>query len=327
MYADADSYRTIGNLRDGFAMAKQHIVSIDDEGFILKLVETVLKKDYEVSVFQDAVEALEAFQSGLKADLIICDINMPQLDGFGLHEKIRELPDLKRVPFIYLTALNDRQHFRQGMQQGADDYLTKPFTPAELIEAVEIRFNRTSSLRDEKVSLEILSLGGAGATAGGEILHYEAKKVIALLLYLITHEGKVPLRIIPGDLWSEEVGENNIHVLINRARKTFDGYAQFPVLGDILTLKLLESYDWDAEEFEKAAKNAIKVQHSGECEKAIQLYKGIFLPGFDAPWVEQQRSYYDSLYLDLLELSIELAPNETARKSAEGRLQAFLQND
>ncbi len=310
-------------------MAKKHIVSIDDEGFILKLVEAVLQKDYQLTTFHEASSALEAFKTGLKADLIICDINMPQMDGFEFHETLRQEADLKAVPFIYLTALNDRRHFRQGMQQGADDYLTKPFTPDELKEAVEARFSRTSLLRDEgeQAKIKILSLGGVGASAEGKYLQYEAKKVIALFLYLLTHEGKVPLRIIPGDLWYEEVGENNIHVLINRARKTFEGYARFPVQGDILTLELLFSYEWDAELFEKAAKTALKNKQYSDLEKAIQLYKGMFLPSFDAPWAEQQRSYYDSLYLELLELSAEVAPNEAAQKSAEARLQTYLQGD
>ena len=155
-------------------------------------------------------------------------------------------------------------------------------------------------------------------------MQYEAKKVIALLLYLITHDGEVPLRIIPGDLWSKEVGENNIHVLINRARKTFKGYASFPVNGDILTLALHTSYEWDAELYESAAKEGLTEKKHTAIERAIQLYKGIFLPNFDAPWVDQQRSYYDSLYFDLLELSIEAAPNKPSQQSAEARLKTFL---
>lgn len=306
-------------------MPRRKIVSIDDESFILKLVEAVLSEDYDVTTFSDSEEALAACQGGLKADLIICDINMPKLDGFELHEALRNHDDFKSVPFIYVTALTDRKHFRQGMQQGADDYLTKPFTPKELKEAVEARFERTHELLAEDTVLKILSLGGVGASAQGEYLHYEAKKVIALLLYLITHDGKVPLRIVPGDLWREEVGENNIHVLINRARKTFENYVRFPVEGDILKLELVSPYEWDAALFETAAKEGLAAEKSTAIEKAIQLYKGVFLPGFDDPWAEQQRSYYDSLFFGLLELSIEVASNATSRRSAESRLEAFLE--
>lgn len=308
-------------------MRQKHIVSIDDEGFLLKLVEAILQTDYKVTTFQDSQRAVEAFRSGLVADLIICDINMPHMDGFALHEAIRDLDRVKSVPFIYLTALNDRNMFRQGMRQGADDYLTKPFTPDELKSAVEARLARKTELYEEERVLKILSLGGVGASVAGKYLHYEAKKVVALLLYLIVHEGKVPLRIIPGDLWHEDVGENNIHVLINRARKTFENFVHFPVIGDILTLDLLLSYEWDAELFEKAARLALDKQTYTDTEKAILLYKGVFLPGFEAPWAEQQRSYYDSLYLSLLELSSELAPNATAQKSAQTRLESFLQGN
>ena len=134
-------------------MTKRRIVSIDDEVFILKLVDSVLKDQYEVTTFSDSPSALQAFKEGLEADLIICDINMPHTDGFELHEAVRKETDLKAVPFIYLTALNDRQTFRKGMQQGADDYLTKPFTPDELKEAVEVRFQRMASLVTMKISL------------------------------------------------------------------------------------------------------------------------------------------------------------------------------
>jgi len=306
-------------------MPKKIVVSIDDESFILKLVEAVLKDEYDVHTFSDSEEALAACENDLKPDLIICDINMPKLDGFELHESLRTHDELKSVPFIYVTALTDRKHFRQGMQQGADDYLTKPFSPQELKDAVEARFERTDELLSEEVILKVLSLGGVGASAQGTYLQYEAKKVVALLLYLITHDGEVPLRIIPGDLWRKEVGENNIHVLINRARKTFEGYVRFPVKGDILTLELLTAYEWDAALFEEAAKEGVDSQKSTEIEKAIQLYKGVFLPGFDDPWAEQQRSYYDSLFFKLLELSIDVAKNKTAQESAQARLESFLE--
>lgn len=305
-------------------MAKKHIVSIDDEGFTLKLIESVLSDAYNVTTFQDSKEALEAFKKGLEADLIICDINMPQMDGFELHEALRKQTKLRAIPFIYLTALLERKHFRQGMQQGADDYLTKPFTPSELKEAVAVRFERAETLREKPV-LKILSLGGVGASAEDKYLQYEAKKVIALLLYLITHDGKVPLRIVPSDLWHEEVGENNIHVLINRARKTYEGYASFPVIGDVLTLKLEVECDWDAQVFEQAALTALSTKNSSSIEKAILLYKGVFLPSFEAPWAEQQRSYYESLYLKLLELSIDQASNQSSKESARARLEAFLE--
>ncbi len=77
-----------------------------------------------------------------KPDLILCDIRMPQMDGYDLLDKFRDEGFFQRVPFIYLTALTERKKFRQGMELGADDFLTKPFTREELTGAIETQLNK-----------------------------------------------------------------------------------------------------------------------------------------------------------------------------------------
>lgn len=307
-----------------------HIVSIDDEPNIRKLIASILSPAYRVSAFADAESALGALKE-LEPDLIICDIDMPGLDGLGLHQELREEPSLRALPFIFLTGLASREHFRQGMRQGADDYLTKPFTSGELLEAVKVRLERSSQLRTEAEAadpkLTVTSLGGAGLNANGDYLKYEAKKVIELLLYLLTRKHPAQLRGLRGDLWRKPVGENNVHVLIGRARKTYAGVAEFKVDGDDLSVNLLVPLSWDALTFEKSAEAALSSGAYGDLERAIGLYQGAFLPGFDSPWASAQRDYYESLYLDLLERSLGNAPNEAARESAETRLASFLEGD
>src|SRR5665647_917650 len=75
-------------------------------------------------------------------DLIICDIMMPVLDGYGLLHLVSKNDHLKSVPFIFLTAKTERNDFRKGMAMGADDYITKPFTDIELLNAVESRLQK-----------------------------------------------------------------------------------------------------------------------------------------------------------------------------------------
>jgi len=75
-------------------------------------------------------------------DLIICDIMMPVLDGYGLLHLVSKNDHLKSVPFIFLTAKTERNDFRKGMEMGADDYITKPFTDIELLNAVESRLQK-----------------------------------------------------------------------------------------------------------------------------------------------------------------------------------------
>lgn len=82
-----------------------------------------------------------------RPDIVICDIMMPVLDGYGVLHIFNKNPQLAGIPFIFLTAKTERADFRKGMELGADDYLTKPFDESELLSAVESRLNRLQSLR------------------------------------------------------------------------------------------------------------------------------------------------------------------------------------
>lgn len=75
-------------------------------------------------------------------DLILCDIAMPEIDGFGVLQALRGNPLTAQIPFIFLTAKTERSDWRQGMELGADDYLTKPFTRSELLSAIQTRLKR-----------------------------------------------------------------------------------------------------------------------------------------------------------------------------------------
>ncbi|GAB4026735.1 response regulator [Spirosoma koreense] len=86
-----------------------------------------------------------------RPDLIICDIMMPVLDGYGVLHIVNKNPDLNGIPFIFLTAKSERIDFRKGMELGADDYLTKPFDDTELLSAVEGRLNRFRSVGPSKL--------------------------------------------------------------------------------------------------------------------------------------------------------------------------------
>jgi DNA-binding response OmpR family regulator len=82
-----------------------------------------------------------------KPSLIVCDIMMPELDGYGVLHLIRKNEGTEQIPFIFLTAKTERNDFRKGMEMGADDYITKPFEDIELLNAVEIRLKKASILK------------------------------------------------------------------------------------------------------------------------------------------------------------------------------------
>ncbi len=81
-----------------------------------------------------------------KPSVIVCDIMMPELDGYGVLHLLRKNPDTQNIPFIFLTAKTERGDFRKGMEMGADDYITKPFEDIELLNAVEVRLRKSQIL-------------------------------------------------------------------------------------------------------------------------------------------------------------------------------------
>ena len=81
-----------------------------------------------------------------KPSLIVCDIMMPELDGYGVLHLLKKNPSTSNIPFIFLTAKTERGDFRKGMEMGADDYVTKPFEDIELLNAIEVRLKKAELL-------------------------------------------------------------------------------------------------------------------------------------------------------------------------------------
>lgn len=80
-------------------------------------------------------------------DLVLCDIMMPELDGYGVLHILNKNPKTSSIPFIFLTAKAEKGDFRKGMSMGADDYLTKPFEEADLLDVIELRLQKAEALR------------------------------------------------------------------------------------------------------------------------------------------------------------------------------------
>lgn len=119
-----------------------HILLIEDEMQIRENVaELLTMKGFDVSTATNGMNGVT--QAMLKQpDLILCDIMMPEMDGYQVLETIRRNRSLSTVPFVFLTAKADSTDFRRGMTLGADDYLTKPFTIDSLLTAIDGRLQR-----------------------------------------------------------------------------------------------------------------------------------------------------------------------------------------
>lgn len=87
-----------------------------------------------------------------KPDVIVCDIMMPELDGYGVLHLLRKNQETENIPFLFLTAKTERSDFRKGMEMGADDYITKPFEDIELLNAIEIRLKKAAILGNKYAS-------------------------------------------------------------------------------------------------------------------------------------------------------------------------------
>jgi len=120
------------------------ILVIEDEPEMRRNLSTLLRyKDYLPLEADNGRRGLEVARRE-QPDLILCDVMMPELDGYGVLRALQADPELASVPFIFLTAKGEKDDLRSGMNFGADDYLTKPVGNAELVEAIEARLHRTA---------------------------------------------------------------------------------------------------------------------------------------------------------------------------------------
>src|SRR5947209_6693009 len=125
---------------------KKKVLVIEDEPSIRNNIMLMLKVErYAATGAENGRVGLELARSD-PPDLILCDVMMPEMDGFAVLEALRAEPRLAEIPFIFLTALDDRSSTRRGMNLGADDYLPKPFTRNELMEAVNSRLKKFENL-------------------------------------------------------------------------------------------------------------------------------------------------------------------------------------
>ncbi len=116
------------------------ILVIDDDSFILQLIQNILQPEgYDVIVAADGVYGMTLMRD-TKPDLVLLDIMMPGPDGYQVLESIRKHSD---VPIIMITAKLDVDSIKQAVDLGADDYVKKPFTPAELVARIHAKLRRT----------------------------------------------------------------------------------------------------------------------------------------------------------------------------------------
>jgi DNA-binding LytR/AlgR family response regulator len=153
------------------------ILIIEDEVQLARNISILLKAEkYDVNVASNGKEGLELVISW-RPDLIICDIMMPGIDGYGVFSALQINPVTAAIPFIFLTAKVERSDWRKGMELGADDYISKPFSSDELIRAVETRLQKF-----QKVKAYVLS-ENTGVSEHDKQKRYKPEDKILLKLH------------------------------------------------------------------------------------------------------------------------------------------------
>lgn len=123
------------------------ILVIEDNLEVRENLEEILElSNYEVNSAENGKIGVEKALAA-PPDLIICDVMMPELDGFGVLHILSKKPATSKIPFIFLTAKAEKTDFRKGMSMGADDYITKPFDGVELLDAIEVRLRKSEKIQ------------------------------------------------------------------------------------------------------------------------------------------------------------------------------------
>jgi len=140
------------------------------------IVEALELLDFEALGAENGLVGVQFAQEHLP-DLIICDIMMPELDGYGVLEALRQVPETATIPFIFLSAKADKTDIRQGMNKGADDYLTKPFTVEELRSAIAARLEKQAAHQRIETKLRSSESQFRQLAQREELLNYLASQI------------------------------------------------------------------------------------------------------------------------------------------------------
>ncbi|WP_017660696.1 hybrid sensor histidine kinase/response regulator [Baaleninema simplex] len=268
------------------------ILIIEDEQDIREIVVEILSEaDYETLEAENGAVGIElASQHSL--DLIICDVMMPELDGYGVLRALRQNPVTQTVPFIFLTAKAEKTQIRQGMELGADDYLPKPFTIAELLATVATRLEKKAAL--ERVS------------------QYKLDELRHNLTRSLPHELLTPLNGILGyATFLEEDGHSMDRAEIQEMAASISTSARrlHHLIQNFLLYAQLELVKGDSRRMQLLLR--------GQTESARKAIETV------AREIAQQYDRLDDLYLQLDDASLAVAENWIAKAIAELTDNAF----
>lgn len=204
------------------------ILIVDDEKDIVEFLEYNLRNEgFKVITAHNGEEALTKLPE--KPDLIILDVLMPKMDGYITCERIRELPEFKKTPVLFLTAKSSEVDEVKGLNLGADDYIIKPISIKKIVARVKSNLRKAGSLigGNIKIGPLVIDRDQYVVKLEGESIILP-KKEFEILAYLASQPGKVfPREKILSDVWGNDVFvvERTIDVHVRKIREKLNDFA------------------------------------------------------------------------------------------------------
>lgn len=212
------------------------ILVVDDEISVVEVVSLYLRRDgFDVRVANNGREALTAIQSKLPT-LVVLDVMLPELDGLEIMRRLRADPTLD-IPVILLTARSQEVDRIYGLELGADDYVTKPFSPAELVSRVKAVLRRSQRLTQDQQEEKPLDFGVLKIDPGTRLVAVRGKEVsltateFDLLWFLASHPRHVFKRDqLLEDVWgySDYLDPGTVTVHMRRLREKLEANPSEP---------------------------------------------------------------------------------------------------
>lgn len=205
------------------------VLLVDDDRDLVDLLRYAFRRDgYTVTTAYDGEEGVRVFQTQMP-DLVVLDMTMPRRTGM---EALKDIRAFSNVPVIILSALGDEEHVVTALQLGADDYITKPFRPRELLARAQAHMRRgADSATDAGKNLQVLTLGEISLDPAKHQVHLTDQLIslspteFSLLQYLMVN-ANVTLSVsnIIQNVWGYDADENDqvVKVTISRLRKKIE---------------------------------------------------------------------------------------------------------
>ncbi|MBN2825294.1 MAG: hybrid sensor histidine kinase/response regulator [Campylobacterales bacterium] len=226
-------------------MSKPTILAVDDERSNIDIISSALQHDYDLRIAHSGLRVLEILDK-FEVDLIVLDIEMPQIDGFEVAKKIRNNPDTANMPIIFVTSYRDEEHIIKGFELGGNDYITKPFRPIELKVRIDNHikswyYQKEISKLNDELKQKITDEKIKNEQQKRLVVEYSKNAALGVMISAIAHQWKQPINVLSlllGNIYlshiKEELDSQKLEhfyqqgkLVINEMSQTIDDFANF----------------------------------------------------------------------------------------------------